>query len=249
MWTKEPALLEMLHDWDDRLTLFNREEFYGGFDNFDGRIYALPYTRSLVGLNERLQKLDSNPEKDIFIGHEYTIGRRFGKYVVERGLDIEVLSKKFYISLLGHNHNRARLKHDVYCIGAPIQHNFGDVHQSRGWWIFDTEEKEKSVMSFIENDFSPRFWKIKTSPENEPVELPGNPEKDYYWVTVKGSELPERFKPVRWKRVNFELENTMKDRIDMKLSDSTDDIIEKYVNAQNTDLDKKKLIELGRKYL
>jgi len=94
------------------------------------------------------------------------------------------------------------------------------------------------------------FWKIKTSTENEPKELPGDPDVDYYWVTVKGSKLPERFKPIRWKRVNFELENTIKDRIDMRLSDSTDDIIEKYVKAKNPhELNNDKLIEIGRKYL
>jgi len=245
MWTKDPVLLEMIHDWDDRLILFNNESFYS-IRGFESRFYALPYTRALSGLNKQLEGLKSNPEKDIFIGHEYTIGMRFGSYVIERGLDADILSKKFRLSLLGHNHNRKAIKPNVYSVGAPMQHTFSDVGETRGWWILDTDAWE---MDFVENNFSPKFWKVKVDEKDKSFNLPGDKEKDYYWITVKGSKFPERLKSVRWKRVNFELENTMKDRIDMKISDSTDDIIEKYVKAQNTKLDKKKLSKVGRKYL
>jgi len=247
LWSADPALLQMLQDGEERIHVAQSFNWHGIDGKTRLRIMALPYTRSLAGLNEDIEALDSDPSKDIFLGHQDIIGVNYGKFIVQKGLDADVLSRKFRLSLIGHYHNRKQVRKNVLSVGAPMQHNFGDAHQSRGWWILDTDTYE---LEFIENDFSPRFWKIKTSDENEPQDLPGDPEKDYYWVTVKGSKLPDRFKPIRWKRVNFDIENTTKDRIDMKLSDSTDDIIEKYVKAKNPHgLDNDKLIEIGRRYL
>lgn len=247
MWNSDPALLEMLTDWDDRITIARRFEWAGvEHEGERVRVRVLPYQRAIIGTNKEIEELNTNPEKDVFLGHQDVVGVNYGGFVVEKGLDADILSKKFKLSLLGHCHDSQKIRDNVYSVGAPMQHNFGDFLSPRGWWILDTKTYE---MKFIENDFSPRFWKIKTNQENEPQDLPGNPEKDFYWITVKGSELPVRFKSIRWKRVSFEIKNEKKERVGISLSDSFEDIIEKYVKYQNTNLDEKKLIKFGRGYV
>jgi len=240
-WTSNPILLKLFHQYlpERRFTLVSSFGWIKGED----KIYVEPFTRKVKELNKRIAELKTNPEQDIFFGHQDMIGVRYGGFVVEHGLDADMLSKKFKWSFVGHWHIPGKVRENVISIGAPIQHNFGDVNQPKGWWIFDSEKGE---IRLIQNDFSPRFFDIKVGPES--IESPGDPSKDFYRIKVRG-ELPEFLNKLRWKRVSREVEGETKKRTTISFSDKKEDIVEKYVEARGGDLGHKKLVEMGRKYL
>lgn len=240
-WSAEPILLEILNEMPGKFILC---ESGWSKHNYEGGIYIEPFTRKIKELNERMAKLETNPERDIFFGHQDIIGTRYGGFVVEQGLDADVLSKKFKWSFVGHWHVTSKyVRKNVTSIGAPLQHNFGDANQPKGWWIFDSEKGE---MRFVGNDFSPRFFDIKIGPET--TEFPGDPSKDFYRIKVRG-ELPEFLNKLRWKRISREVEGKTKKRTTISFSDKKEDILEKYVEMRGGELDHKKLVEMGRRYL
>lgn len=243
-WSSEPILLEILNEMPGKFILCESGWLSNySMDGKNGRIYIEPFTRKVRELNERMAKLETNPERDIFFGHQDIIGTRYGGFVVERGLDADILSKKFKWSFVGHWHVTSKVRENVLSIGAPLQHNFGDANQSRGWYIFDSEKGE---MKFVANNFSPRLYDIKIGPET--TEFPGDSSKDFYRIKVRG-ELPEFLNKLRWKRISRVVEGEVKKRTTISFSDKKEDIIEKYVKMRGGNLDHKKLVEMGRRYL
>lgn len=237
-WSSDPILLEILEEMPGRLMLCDQ-----GFLTKKKDIYIEPYTRKIDELNKRISELKVDSDDCIFFGHQDIIGMKYGGFTVEKGLDADVLSEKFKWSFIGHWHMPNKVRENVVSIGAPLQHNFGDVNQPKGWWIFDNEKGE---VRLIQNDFSPRFWDTKVS--SETTEFPGDSQKDFYRIKMKG-DLPEFLSELKWKRISREVEGKTKKRTTISFSDKKDDIIEKYVKVRGGDLDSKRLIEIGRKYL
>ena len=244
LWGSEPALLEVFEDMTDRIHILKK----GWKEIFDHEFYCLPYTRRTVGLNEELNELDPEPGT-IFLGHKDIIGVKYGKFLVDKGLNAQMLNKKFRLSLIGHFHDAQKIDDRVFSIGAPMQHNFSDVFKERGWWILETEETGAVSMSFEVNTLSPRFFDIKTEADSND-KLPGDPEKDFYRIHVTGSKIPKQYMSARWKRVSFKIIGDKKGRSQMTFSDTDDDLVKKYVDSKNlSGLDSDVLIRLGRKYL
>jgi len=239
-WSAEPILLEILEEMPGKFVLCESGWLK---HSYEGGIYIEPFTRKIKELKERIARLETNPERDIFFGHQDVIGTRYGGFVVEHGLDADVLSKKFKWSFVGHWHVWSEVRENVISIGAPLQHNFGDSSQSKGWWIFDSEEGERK---FVANHFSPRFYDFKINPKT--TELPGDPLRDFYRIKTQG-ELPEFLNKLRWKRISRVVEGETKKRTTISFSDKKEDIIAKYVEARGGNLDHKRLVEIGRKYL
>jgi len=208
------------------------------------KVYVSPYTRQVAGLNEEIAKLETNSEEDIFLAHQDIIGAVYGSggFTVERGLDPEVLSKKFKFSFIGHCHDQFVVNKNVINVGAIMQHNFSDAEKVRGWWVYDSD---KQTVEPIPHSFTPVFFDIKHLDQK----LPGKFDTDFYRITLNGSQVPDDVKKLKWKRLSFNIENKLKDRVPIKMEDSDEDIIQKYVEAKATGFDNKKLIEMGRKYL
>ena len=239
LWSSEPVLLELfqLYIKTGSITVITKPTW---IDNF----YCEPYTRKIAELNERLQKLEV-PEGSIFLGHQDIKGANYGGFVVEHGLDPDLLSKKFKMSFIGHCHDAYMFRDNVFSIGAPMQHSFNDVGQPRGWWLWDLDSNQLEQQL---NDFSPQFhdWyfgkdKIKDSPADF--------DRDFFRVTIEGVNLPDEVKKLKWKRVNFISEEESKQRISIQISDSFGDALEKYVEVRGGNLNHEKLMEIGRKYI
>jgi len=241
MWSSEPLLLEFLQDYHKRVVVIQEPKWisYGG-DKF----FAAPFTRRVKELNDMIANLDTaDPSGSVFLGHQDIIGVNYGGFVVELGLNPDMLSKKFRWSFTGHFHNVLNVRENVISVGAPLQHNFSDVGERRGWWIYETNMDP----IFIENTFSPKFQDFECS--DDATEAPGQHDRDFYRVKIKGITPPAAVKKLKWKRVSYEVSSERKERSVLKFSDSREDIITKYVDARAGELDKKKLIELGRNYL
>ena len=66
-------------------------------------------------------------------------------------------AKKIYS---GHIHKRQELKRCTY-IGCPYQITRGDSGNNKGLYILDLNDNKTFTETFIENDFSPKFIKLR----------------------------------------------------------------------------------------
>lgn len=244
LWGSEPALLEVADSLDGNIEVLD----VGWFQIEDLSIYASPYTRKAKERNERIDSLVMKYNESIFFGHQDIIGVNYGGYVVEHGLDPDMLSKKFRLSLIGHCHDMLRVRDNVISIGAPLEHNFSDEGKAHGWWILDTTAGGDEYLQFMENKGSPKFHTLRVG-ESLATAMVGDPEKDFYRVILDGVEMPEQVKAIRYKRVINRPARDSSKRTTISLADSGKDIIEKYVDARAGTMNRDKLIEVGRKYL
>jgi len=244
LWGSEPALLEVADYLDGNLVVLED----GWFQIEELSIYASPYTRKVVQRNARIEEIIVNNPESIFFGHQDILGVNYGGYVVENGLDPDVLSKKFRWSFVGHCHDMLRVRENVISIGAPLEHNFSDEGKAHGWWILNTSAGGDEQLQFMENTGSPKFHTLQYG-TNLATEFVGDPEKDFYRVILEGVDMPEEVKAIRNKRIMQRPKRDSSKRTTISLSDSGKDIIEKYVEARKGKLDGDKLVEVGRKYL
>lgn len=261
MWSTHPIMLELLKEFSGNITVIDKPGWYrrNGVD-----LYVEPCTRKVSDLMERIEAVETIPaegqkKETVFLGHQDIIGIYYGGYEVIRGLDPDILSKKFDYSFVGHNHQPGFIRNNVISVGAPLQHNFSDAAKinsdsafdeeaKRGWWIYDSEKEPK----YIRNKDIPEFIDYVYDPDAEEKGfIPGNWEKDYYRILVKGKiELPARLQRIKWKRVTYEIPLGKKGRTTISFSDKKEDLLKKYAEIKAPDhLDKTRLIEYGREYL
>lgn len=260
MWSTNPIMLELLKDFSSNIIVITKPGWYKLWAQEDIDFYIEPCTRKVSDLMKRIEILETVPKKSIFLGHQDLVGMEYGGYKVERGLDPEILSKKFKYSFVGHYHSPGIIKENVVSIGAPLQHSFNDAAKTnndssfdenakRGWWIFDFDKPE---LKYIRNKEAPEFIDyVYDKDKKEKGFIPGDWEKDYYRIKIIGNhELPERLKRIRWKRVSYELRDAKKTRTTISFSDKKEDLLAKYAKVKAPEhLDQKLLVEIGRDYL
>jgi hypothetical protein len=210
-------------------------------------VYASPYTRRVKERNQEIAEASiAQNSRTIFLGHQDIIGVNYGGYVVEHGLDPDMLKDKFHFSFVGHCHDKLQVRDRVWSVGAPMEHNFSDEAKEHGFYILDT--KDQMSVEFIVNSMSPRFHTLHYG-DGIDTKFVGDPEKDFYRVILDGVDEPEEVKSIRYKRVMKRPSQGGAKRTTISMADSTKDIIEKYVEARAGKLDQDKLVEIGRKLL
>jgi DNA repair exonuclease SbcCD nuclease subunit len=100
-------------------------------------------------------------KSDIVFGHFEIDSFYMNSYkVCEHGLSYKDLFEVAPLIISGHFHKKDHRKYEngeIVYLGSPYQHNFGDVKDSRGIYILDTETNE---FNFYENNLSPKHYKI-----------------------------------------------------------------------------------------
>lgn len=101
------------------------------------------------------------PESDICFGHFEIKSFHMNSYkICDHGFESHSLLDKSPFVLSGHFHKRELRKYDkgkILYVGSPYQQNFGDVGDSRGVYILNTETEE---IDFIENNVSPKHIRV-----------------------------------------------------------------------------------------
>lgn len=109
-------------------------------------------------------EIDEMPKSDIMFGHFEINSFHMNSYkVCEHGMSYSNLLKKSKTVISGHFHKRDQKTYEkgqIVYLGSPFQHNFGDMMDDRGIYIFDIENE---TFNFIENTISPKHYKIYTS--------------------------------------------------------------------------------------
>jgi hypothetical protein len=185
--------------------------------------------------------------------HNDVVGQRYGCFSVIKGLDADLLSRKFDFSFIGHYHESRKIRENVFSVGSSNMLNFSEIRQRKGWWLFDSEADP--VVRFIENTESPVFRDItlENGDDGSTIAEKFGAESlqwDYFRIKIKGLEIPENINMIKWKRVTLENTSDTKSRADVKFSDSVDTVLKKYISARNVNnLDIETLHEVGRSFL
>lgn len=239
-WGTDPILLEILSEFSGNIFLPDHSAEIGGWT-----IEMFPFTRDIDALNARLKE-HPRTTKTIALLHQDMIGSMYGKFLVEKGLYPELLADKFPYSFVGHFHDQKSMSPTVWSVGSPLMLSFGEQDQTKGWLFLDTDE---GVVKQLPNSVSPKFRTIITEDGSEITALTDEEAaRDFFRIIVHGSEMPDLSR-LRWRRVKMETVSDRKKRTTISFSDSTLDLITKYVKAKHGDLDEGLLIETGRRYL
>lgn len=104
------------------------------------------------------------PTADIIFGHFEIVSFYMNTYKkCEHGMSSNDLFDKSKLIISGHFHKKEHRKYnngEIIYLGSPYQQNFGDSLDERGIYILDIEKNE---FEFIENDISPKYYKISVN--------------------------------------------------------------------------------------
>lgn len=149
---------------------------------------------------------------------------------------------------LGHYHAEQKLTENVEYVGSPLQLSFGEAFQDKHILIYDLE---KDSSEYVKNEFSPKHYIINES-ELENYELEGNFIRLEVQDISSSSMAEIRKNLVEDKKVaTMEIKQFVK-KEEHIISDAKsilykeDEMIEKYVEQVNVDLQKEKLIDIGK---
>lgn len=261
MWGSEPALLEVFESNGESIHVMGQGWKNIHLEDEVVRFYFAPYRRDIKILNEEIENLEvatenaqlgtqgrvpaEHYEDAYFLGHQDTMGVTYGGHKVEKGLDPDILLKKFKYSFIGHWHTSKKIRDNVISIGSPFQLNFSDEGTEHGWWILDTKSGE---VEFIKTEGLPEFHTLHYG-KDFATEFVGNKQNDFYRVILDGIEEPKETTDIVHKRVMKRPGGESSKRTSMSVVDSAKDIIEKYVEWCGSGFDPKKLVGIGRNYL
>lgn len=201
-----------------------------------------------------MEYIDNN-EADILLGHLELSG--FGMHDAHSenttGMSAE-LFKKFKMVLSGHYHYRSN-KGNVHYLGIQYEMISSDQDQQKGFHVYDTETKQ---LEFVPNPFKlfekifysdesfeeqKTFAKMDVSPYNEKI-------VKLYVNKKKNSRVFEGFVERLMKQNLIDLqimedysefhESSVEDIVDIR-SVSTRELMEKYVDSAETEMDKNRL--------
>lgn len=112
----------------------------------------------------------SEDDINILLLHNSILGAEHRKWICDQGLDADFVCEDFDLVLSGHFHAAQEFGDCGQYLGAPMQHDFGDVGNVPGVWLFEFSEEDMEY-NFIENDFSPRFHIRKIGVEDDKIKV------------------------------------------------------------------------------
>jgi len=108
--------------------------------------------------------LENFPKTDICFGHlDIQSFYMNGLKLCDHGFESKNLFEKSKYIISGHFHKKDFREYtdgNILYLGSPFQHNFGDINDERGIYVFDLDKKH---FEFIQNTLSPIHKKIKVS--------------------------------------------------------------------------------------
>lgn len=156
--------------------------------------------------------------------------------------------KKWEKVFLGHYHAEQKLADNVEYVGSPLQLSFGEAFQKKHILIYDLK---KDTSEYIENDFSPKHFIIKED-EIDDYDLEGNFVRLEVEDMTSSSVMEVRKKLIKENKVSsIQIKQSVKKEEhvieDAKvILQKEDEMIEKYIEQVKTDLEKTKLISIGK---
>lgn len=184
--------------------------------------------------------------------------RRNGGNVDDIGVAPEIL-KRFDKVFCGHYHYRNSFANIQY-IGSPMQQNFGEMDQEKGILVFDTKTKKQT---FIELTSPPKHHEVQIHWDGKKEEVLKSDkigENDFVRVRVFGdaercAAVDHAYIQKRVPKGQIKIERIVSERSTSRLEIGEAEILspeilaEKYVDFLSLDLDKKRLLKIGKEIM
>lgn len=153
----------------------------------DRFIVAIPYRPTTEKFNQEYDRLNAH-KADIVMIHQGIDDARPSLNMPETGISASQFDR---IVIAGHYH-MPKLMGQVLSVGAPIQHNFGDEGQDRGFWILDGDKFEFHKLTYPEFltipidkltsvDISKKIVRVKTDDERRIEDVKAVLKEAYSW--------------------------------------------------------------------
>jgi DNA repair exonuclease SbcCD nuclease subunit len=245
------------HDWVDRTETSHLLEPFKEIDNvvvidkpcvqrFDGiDILFMPYTRYNFAskLEEMLPFL--NRKKRFLFTHQGVSGAKVGPrdIMLREEFSLEAFHPEYFDYIFnGHFHKHQRMLSNFVIVGSPIQRDFGERNDKKGYLLFDAE-----TLSLVHCETqTPKFFKVEANEEGEiTIPLGYRKDTDYLWVVgqdLNDAELIQEHKHIRIEKKDF-VETVM--RTDIGITMSKKQQLEKFIAFSNPNLDREKLLGVG----
>jgi len=257
------------HDQSNKLgTIYSTKTFNAVIDVIDSpcwrvgavNVLAIPYTDDKESILKAisLPRPGNNGSPFLMLGHFGISGAEPGANFVLKTIDLPTLADlkptEFTQIFLGHYHMPQELLSNVRFVGAPMQHNWGDINQDRGVIIYDTESEACEKVPIT---ISPKF--VRVIPSNITEELVQNNfvrivlnehiSRDA-WNDLKTQVLSDY--KARWVEEWIELPESTNTVTAQPFTPSMDieDMIDPYVDSEaDQNLDTDLLKELGHEFI
>lgn len=203
------------------------------------KIYPAPYSKNAQMvkdfLNEYAEDAKAYDGTTILLGHLGVSGAFVGKssYAMADAFTVADLHPEaFTFGVFGHFHKWQFLgdtKHFFYT-GAPIQHNFNDEGQEKGFWVLDTETKKAELVPIK----SPEFITVTDWKKADFEKLKGN----YLRIHVLSDEVDDLMQKLpEGLLYRLEIERVVKEekRVNVDFSMGFPKIITEYAKRFNPD--------------
>lgn len=231
-------------------------------------VYVIPFTDSREAITAAITSAVATwdalePCPRLLLGHFGVSGAEPGANFVLKTPDLPVLPDLkphlFDQIFLGHYHMPQELLPNVRFVGAPLQHNWGDTGQTRGVWLYDTNEDGKyhvpAMFTMIVSNFV-RITESSLKQDSQPAA--GNITRVVYdrhisrdeWAKTK-DWLLSKIK-VRWAEEWIELPEAQKSASSNSYNPTMDlhAMIDKYVEDEAPNgLNRNLLCTMGHEFL
>ncbi len=204
----------------------------------------IPYMRSRKAfyraIADEAKKIDWNSDRIKFlVCHQIfnwtLIGPSQFQFKTKDAVSTDAVKSYNYV-IAGHCHNPQIVKQNIYCVGTPLQHDYGDEGNDHGFLLWDD-----SRMIFMPVS-APRFHTIKITNEDDYERFVEDYiDGDYYRVIVENGvevDLPRTRKIEVVKKGIAKV----KVRVDIEKKDTTK-IISEVIEQHPTSLDKKRIFD------
>ena len=171
-------IFDTLRDFNIIITVGNHDAFYR--DNSTVNSVSILRGWSNITVVDKLVVLDTQgkkiafcpwgqninevPKCDLIVGHFEINSFKMNSYkVCTNGLKASDLTERAPLTITGHFHHREERKYEkgtVLYVGAPYQQDWGDFGTTKGLYLLELSNLE---YTFIENNISPKYNKIKYS--------------------------------------------------------------------------------------
>lgn len=209
----------------------------------------IPYKRSNFAeeVVKTVANLSSSKNRYLF-SHQSVSGAKIGSrdFVLKDDiLKADFLPDKFTVIFNGHYHKAQMLSDNFIIVGSPLQKDFGERLDSKGFWVFDTNKSIKDI-EFIETQ-APKFFKIETSDDS--IRFPKKfSNKDFLWVISSNEQIitsPQITLLGDRVRLDIQKKRDIKLRSDIKLGMDVKDQLKSYIKLIKPELDESKLLKIG----
>lgn len=153
------------HIRPNRVTVWNGTSELDLRDEFGLRFIGFPYKPDAVARDEvrRIRDETCADKGAVLLLHQSLVGGKVGSWVNPEGIMPEDL-EGFYSVLSGHFHTPQHVGAARY-LGAPLQHNFGDSGEERGFW--DITFKPGDINAKLISSNAPAFHSLDWRDEEE----------------------------------------------------------------------------------